>query len=703
MKLKKLIAMSVCLMMTTSAIPVKVYGSPAQVSTDEAVYANLDYYGDVTDLSVVKGVSLNGLKQFTDYGEYSNVTNMSGHSKPVIEDGSITWNLQDYNKRFYYECVPEDKDSIAMPWTFDISYKLNGVPIDADELRGKAGLVEIEIKAEPNKDISEYYQNNMLLQIVSLIDMEKTLSIEAPGAQLQSMGTYKAVLFSVLPGEEETFSIRIGTDSFESNGIEMTMMPGTADALKKIKELKDVKDDVKDSFDSVNESLDSVFKTFGSMSTNLSSLKKELNSLNGVINNMSDSKDEVNGDTDALIEKLNDLSSEISNLTPYFSKSVQCITETNNDVNSIVTTLAKFKDQTKDYQSYLSKIQNTLTKIQDELNNTQGINDQVTDSLDELDDELDKLKDKEKDMKSSISDVNDSLITLNKELDSTKTLLQYMAGVSTDPTVVQMSSHAVGIISSMEGTIEELDDLNDDLESSLKVGIHLNDNLSDLIDCGEDYINLIDKQIDNGDDLINVSNKLISKVKDSLSVSDELIGKVETLNDTADKYYKDAVDMVNSAKDLNDGINGAVSSTSDLITSVEKIITDNQDNLKDSRNGSVQSILALIDKTIDLSDDSGLLNKSNNSIHDTVDNKIDDIEDDSNILNLDSEEGLISFTSDKNPAPESVQIIVRTKEITLDDDDDDNNDLEKEAENKGILYRIANIFKKLAACFKEEE
>lgn len=82
-----------------------------------------------------------------------------------------------------------------MPWTFDVSYKLDGIPIKAEKLSGAKGLVEITVHAVPNTKASDYYKNNMMLMVTTGIDMDKINSIDAPGAQIQSFGSYKIVLF----------------------------------------------------------------------------------------------------------------------------------------------------------------------------------------------------------------------------------------------------------------------------------------------------------------------------------------------------------------------------------------------------------------------------------------------------------------------------------------------------------------------------
>ena len=71
------------------------------------------------------------------------------------------------------------------------------------------------------------------------VDMSKCYSVDADGAQIQSLGSTTAAVFSALPGEEGDYTVRIGTDSFETTGVIMAMAPGTIDDLNHIKDLKE--------------------------------------------------------------------------------------------------------------------------------------------------------------------------------------------------------------------------------------------------------------------------------------------------------------------------------------------------------------------------------------------------------------------------------------------------------------------------------
>ena len=87
--------------------------------------------------------------------------------------------------------------------TFPINF--NGVEADASKLAGASGLVEVNVKATPNEKAKAYYKNNMVLTVLVPVDMEKCYSVDAPGAQVQSVGSYQAAMFAALPGRGRRF------------------------------------------------------------------------------------------------------------------------------------------------------------------------------------------------------------------------------------------------------------------------------------------------------------------------------------------------------------------------------------------------------------------------------------------------------------------------------------------------------------------
>ena len=89
-KLKKGLAVLLAGTILTSSVTPALAGEP-EVTVDETAYITLDYYGSRSDLSIVKSVRLNGSTEFTDYGRYETVSNLSTTDQPQLTDEGVTW------------------------------------------------------------------------------------------------------------------------------------------------------------------------------------------------------------------------------------------------------------------------------------------------------------------------------------------------------------------------------------------------------------------------------------------------------------------------------------------------------------------------------------------------------------------------------------------------------------------------------------
>ncbi len=262
--------------MLAGAVCTPLQAKAPKVEIDESMYVNMDYYGAIDDISVVKGCFLNGNTVIEDYGEYDEIINMSDRTQPVVEDGKVTWDLQDTDKQyFYYECKSEELKT-KVPWDIDVSYRLNGVEAAGEDLGGAQGLVTTLIHVTPKEDIADYYKNNMILMCGTIVDMKDTLSIEAPGAQLQTLGTEKAAIFLALPGEESEFRVDVGTDKYESMGVFFMIVPATLDSLEIVNDVREVRDTVEDSVDAMDGALDVILDNIDGMRDDLANVEEGL-------------------------------------------------------------------------------------------------------------------------------------------------------------------------------------------------------------------------------------------------------------------------------------------------------------------------------------------------------------------------------------------------------------------------------------------
>ena len=77
-----------------------------------------------------------------------------------------------------------------------------------------------------------------------------------------------------------------------------------------------------------------------------------------------------------------------------------------------------------------------------------------------------------------------------------------------------------------------------------------------------------------------------------------------------------------------------------------------------------------------------------------MDEKIDKLED-TNILKMDPEAEKLSFTSDKNEEPSTIQIVLRTEEISAEDAEDVIEDLEVQTKKESGFSRMWKVLVKM--------
>ncbi len=103
----------------------------------------------------------------SDYGNYTNIQNLSGSEPPSVEGNLITFSAAP-GSTFYYR---GEMQNAKLPWVFHISYFLGGKQADAQSLIGAAGHLEIAIEAAANPEADPYFGKNYAAQItVSLND-----------------------------------------------------------------------------------------------------------------------------------------------------------------------------------------------------------------------------------------------------------------------------------------------------------------------------------------------------------------------------------------------------------------------------------------------------------------------------------------------------------------------------------------------------
>lgn len=669
---------------------------------------------------------------------------MSGHTQPELSEQGVHWSLPAETGRFYYECTPKE-NLINLPWAFDVSYKLNGVPKRAEELSGAAGLVEINIECIPNKNSEPYYKNNLLLQAATMVNLEDTLSVEAPGAQLQSIGTYKAVIFAALPGEHTTFTLRIGTQSFQSAGVILMMIPGTLEQMKQIKTLKQVKDTVGDSADAIYGSLDDILSVLGGLSGSLKGMQAGFQGINGTRDSFSHSKNGLYDSADDAIADLSMLSGQMLSMVPSLQDGQTLINDMNRNINQLIETADQTKTYITDFKGSIQKTREDLTALRQLFNDLSSAKGDRAEVFQNLQTDLDNLKTGFSDLSAYLKAMESAAHQLARsaaQLDDNLTKIpmpefppkipsidvpEDSEGNSIDSIIsalAQILNGAIGNVNSEAGKIQAelqavvarvnhviqcvanvMRDTSAFVGASEKVigilssvcenGADMTETLQSAIELADHYFNLLENSADSGANLISELKKAGDTTTKALDTASLLLTQLDSLNDTLNSHKDSMTGALSSLQDTTMALRTALDSVSAFLTTFRNVLKENGASLNDSTQTTLDSLIQVLERGLDAVQTTDSIRNANRTVKDAVDGEVDKVEDETNFLDLDAESTMVSFTSRQNPEPASIQVILRTQEIGIENSAADISDMESAAENKGVFARIADVFKKI--------
>lgn len=661
--------------LATSLVPAQaVLAGEASASVDEAMYVNLDYYGQIDKVNMVKSISLNGTSSFTDYGDYTDVTNMTDHTEPVLGDGSVTWNFApDQNGRFYYKGVMKN-DQVTLPWTFDVSYKLNGVPTDADKLAGASGTVEIHIDATANENAREYYRNNMMLAVAVLVDLTKCYSVEADGAQVQNIGSQTGVVFTALPGEDGDYTVRIGSDSFESAGVLMTMIPGTTKDLEHVKDLKDAKDTWKEAGDQLYDSMEQMALSVESMRDGVNDLQSGLGSAENVRGVWSGSKDNILDNNDKALASLTAVSEQMQAMVPHIESA---------------------KESAEIVHDSLGDIVNSMREMQDPLR--------------KLNTSLRGIKSNTEDLAASVAPLNQlmqTLIALDATLQSSEQIY-----------VTQLASLGVSLEQVendyYDGDVDLIDDVNASAQtatpsSATAAGIPgVTLNTQQLLIALTQKKAYLEKLSSASTSLAGKLSSLLDDTSDASRSMGELVDEIDfiledstALYDSLETYYSDFQLALDDSEELVNRTTNALDTSVSTLTLIQNTMRASSDSLDAAARDSIRGSMEVLDKSLRVLDSTTSMRMAGRTMKDTMDREWDDLDGDTRFLYMDPSTEKVSFTSDQNEEPDTLQVILRTKEISLDDDDEVL-DAESAKASEGPLKRMWNVLVKMVQAIIE--
>ena len=389
---KRTLSLTLTLAVTVGALIPSANAMTIPAACDETYYATLDYYGGIQEAGVVKSYRLNGNTSVTDYGVDEEVINLTDDRLPVVDGETVTFTLEeDAPEKFYFEGKTQTPFE-ELPWKIAVSYKLNGAPVPAEDLAGKTGLVEILLDVTANPGASEYSRSNLVLTAATAFNDDDITSLEAPGAQIQMVGNLRAVLFMALPGEEQHFAIRVGSENFSFSGLTLLAVPATLQQLEQVADFRQAKEKGEDSLDAISDSMDAILNSMEGMSGSLRTAAAGLDQLGDAQNVVSDQKGEVYGKVGLALGDLHALADTLGLLDRYAQTSSQAITDLNGSLNGLNTAVQALKPELENTRKTISAIQEDTQALTGLLEDLEGYNKRSTDIAESLSNTLDDLE-----------------------------------------------------------------------------------------------------------------------------------------------------------------------------------------------------------------------------------------------------------------------------------------------------------------------
>lgn len=705
------------------------YGAPAAVETDETMYVNLDVYGKAQKVNVVKSCSLNGVTDFTDYGNYLAVENMSTQDEPQLGEGEVVWKLPpDRRERFYYKCML-DQEQTALPWNFDVSYKLNGVPTDGEKLAGASGLVEIHIKAEPNEQADLYYRNNMLLLVAVPVDMSKCFSVEAEGSQTQNMGELTAVVFTALPGEEGDYTVRIGSDSFETTGVIMAMTPGTVEDLEHIKDLKEAKDTWQDAGDELYDSLEQMAQSIEDMRGGVDQMQSGLNAAENARQKWSSSKDAILAGNDRSLESLRAMSGQLETLVPHLQTAKEEAEIVHKSMGDIVGTLGEMQEplgklytRLRNIKSSTASMGEQLPDLRDDLGylieTNASFQVQTTEALEALGQLIGELEEYDDEaLEIEVPEIEIPEAQGEEELEEPE---------ASEPEGSEKPEESEEQ-EKPEGSEEpEAPDASEpEKDENLEINEPENENTGSqtisravvpkaqiekrevpfVASSGSQLQQLMQmlRKIDKDSrKFTQTAGNLMEDISDSAQYSADLVDNMDfliedltALHDSLDTYYPDLQSALDDLSALTERTTEALNSTTDTLTLVQNTLKASSDEMDVAAKDSLMASMELLNKSLNVLDSTAGIRRAGRTMKDVIDSQLDKFDTENRFLFMDPDAEKVSFTSSKNPEPRTLQVVLRTDEISLENEEHKTLDAETEEPEVSPLKRMWNVLVKM--------
>lgn len=506
---------------------------------DEAIYGKLGANGVLKDMYVVNTFHDTKPGTIIDYGDYTNVRNLSNLSDIKQTDGNkVRFKAEKGDDDFYYQ---GDIDSQPLPWDIDISYKLDGKEVAPDQLAGKNGSLELQIKTSGNDDADPAFFENYMMQISLTLDPVNFEKIQAPDANKAKSGKDTILTFTVMPEKEETFIVTADVTDFEMDPIDISATPASMPIDDP--DLGDVKSDMKSLSDAIKE------------------INGGVDDLSGGISDLNDGATELSNGSSSYLDGINQLDQSSGELVAGSS-------EINDVLQQVAGAVQGAPDEAPDFSDFAQL--------------PEGIH-ALADGLDESADGLDELRDNYDTAYENLTEAIDEI----PDGDITQDQIEELLKSDVDQEVVNQLVDSYGAAQKVKGTYDSVKEAFVAVTGTL-------DGVSDSLRVMADNANSTATEIENGLDDMNGLEEL-GELQAGLS---ELASEYQSFHEGLVGYTDGVSDLASNYQDIDKGIGGLADGTASLADGTDAL-RDGTEELEEETSDLPGEMQSEVDKMLE--------------------------------------------------------------------------------------------------------
>lgn len=633
--LKRILPMTLAsLLVLNSAIPAFAADTSgvAPSEKEEVIYITLDASGTLKNTYVVNSFSGGSI---TDYGNYASVK-MLNTSDPIEQNGDIITFSTSASKAYYQGELTDAE----IPWNISLRYYLDGVEYSAAEIAGKSGELEIRFQITENTACFDTFFDDYALQASFTLDTEQCNNISAPDATIANVGSDKQLTYTVLPGEGIDTTITADVADFEMsavsiNGIHLNLNVEIDDT-----ELKD----------KVNELIDAVEQ-------------------------LDDGAVELSDGSAEMLDGSSELKDGASSLQSGITSLDEGVVTLENGLATVQSGLDTLNSQSGTLTAGSSEFKAALVTIQTAVNSISVTNEDLT-----------ALTEASGQIKQAISDLYDGAAALQANLGYGQyKALMAQNGLNIDALLAGNAS-AVETIQSYEAMLEQLstvpgmEDLVNQYKSQLlgtseQIKSLLNAN-SAAIGGMESYLNGISAELPaltEGLAALNTQYEIFdSSISQLVNTLGNMTGNLSALAEGINQLVVSYEELDSGINDYTGGVAQIVAGYSQVMGGVSSLAEGSKELVSGSGelyDGTVElydGVVSLCDGAQEMADGTGEFRTETADMNDQIDEEIDSL--------LESIGGSmddpVSFVSEKNTNVESVQFVIQTEAIEVEETDE---------------------------------